>query len=355
MKLILSILSLFFFTLNAAFADIEKGTAAALEGDFETAFAEYKSVAENGDAEAQFLLSNMYFEGLGTAFNSVEGMRWLRAAAEQNLADAQFSLGILYSEGRYVEKNDVEAFNWSLKSAENGNLMSQFYVATFYMQGRGTEVDQLLGVEWHLRAAENGLAESQNALSTIYKNGIGAEKDMNKSLDYLKAAAVSGHTGAIQRINALGFSVNLDMSIPSNLILERAEYASYSEDLTSAYLAYKEAADMDNAIAQYHVGNYHLRGSGGAEQSFDEAHKWFTIAAENGDTLAIHNLGVMNMRGHGRNVDLVKAASWFLIADILDKGSEAEILTALAPNLTPEQIKEAEEEANSWFDANLRK
>lgn len=341
--------------LNAAFADMEKGLAAAQAGDFETAFAEYKIDAASGNAEAQFLLSNMYFDGIGTTFNSEEGMRWLRAAAEQDHHDAQFALGMLYSNGRYVEKNDVEAFNWSLKSAENGNLLGYFSVGTFYMQGAGTDVNPELGVDWHLRAAEKGLSESQNALSIIYRTGIGAEKDLRKSFDYLKAAAASGHPVAVQKINELGITVNMDMSVPSNAILERAEFASYSDDMESAYTAYKEAADMENPIAQYQVGFFHLIGQGGAEQSFDEAHKWFTTAAEKGDVLAIHNLGVMNMRGHGRDIDMVKAAAWFLIADILDKGSEAELLRVLVPKLTPEQISEAEDEANKWFDANLRK
>lgn len=354
MKLILSSLSLFLLITSTAFADIEKGFAAAQEGDFETAFNEYKSSAESGEAEAQFLLSNMYFDGLGTQFSSQEGLRWLRAAADQNHHDAQFTLAMLYASGQYVPQNDIDAFNWSLKSAENGNLPGHFSVATFYMQGKGTAVNQPLGIDWHTKAAEQGLAASQNALSIIYKNGIGVEADLNKSLDYLKAAAAGGNELAIQKINELGYTVNLDTSVPVNALIEKAEYADYSNDRAAAYAAYMEAAEMDNAIGQYQVGLYHLRGRGDVEQSYDEAFKWFTAAAENGDRLAIHNLGIMHMLGHGREIDIIKATAWFLIADILDSGSEAENLRALANTLSEEQIAAAEAEANKWFDANLR-
>lgn len=340
--------------LNCAFADLEKGFAAAQAGDFKTAFREYTLDAEAGIPEAQFLLSNMYFDGLGTTFNSDEGMRWLRAAAEQDHHDAQFTLGMLYANGRYVEQNDGEAFNWCLKSAENGNLLGYFSVAIFYMQGKGTEVNQTLGLEWHKKAAEQGLSESQNALSVMYKAGIGVEKDLGKSLEYLKAAAAGGHPTAVEKLNELGFSINLDTSIPSNAIIERAEFARYSDDIDSAYKAYQEAAEMNNAIAQYQIGYFHLNGLGSLNKNYIEAHKWFTIAAENGDRLAIHNLGVMEMFGYGRRVDLIKAVAWFLIADTLQKDSEAEILKTLVPNLTPEQIDAVEEEANKWFDTHLR-
>lgn len=354
MKLIVSTISLLIMMLSSAFADLEKGYAAAQKGDFETAFNEYQQDAEAGNAEAQFLLSNMYFDGLGTKFNGALGMRWLRAAANQDHHDAQFTLGMLYANGRYVEQNDVEAFNWCLKSAENGNLLGYFSVATFYMQGKGTEVNQTLGLDWHLKAAEQGLSESQNALSVMYKAGIGVEKDLNKSLEYIKAAAAGGHPTAVEKLNELGFSVNLDTSVPSNAIVERAEFARYSDDIDGAYQAYHEAAEMNNAIAQYQIGYYHLNGLGSLDKNYIEAHKWFTLAAENGDRLAIHNLGVMEMLGYGRKIDLIKAVSWFLIADTLQNGSEAEILQTLVPNLTAEQIDAVEEEATKWFDTHLR-
>ena len=46
-------------------ADFQKGLSAAQTGDFVTALREWKPLAEQGDAYAQYNLGLMYFNGLG--------------------------------------------------------------------------------------------------------------------------------------------------------------------------------------------------------------------------------------------------------------------------------------------------
>ena len=54
--------------------------------------------AEQGDAEAQFILGAMYFQGRGVLKDDAEAVRWYRLAAEQGLADGQNSLGVSWSQ-----------------------------------------------------------------------------------------------------------------------------------------------------------------------------------------------------------------------------------------------------------------
>ncbi len=49
----------------AAWADFDAGVAAYDSGDYETAFREFKPLAEQGDAHAQFNLGYMYHKGEG--------------------------------------------------------------------------------------------------------------------------------------------------------------------------------------------------------------------------------------------------------------------------------------------------
>jgi len=290
----------------------------------------------------------MYFDGIGTPFNSLDGVKWLTAAAEQDHHDAQFTLGMLFSNGRYLQKNEGQAFRWSLRAAENGNLMAHFTVGTFYMQGTGTEVNPALGIEWHKKAATLGLAESQYMLSVIYDTGIGGDKNMAESLIWLKQAAKNNHPEAARIINDLGLSVNLDPNIPSNLVVERAELALYQEDYEAALAEFLQAASMDNPFAQYQLGSFYLNGRG-VSQSYVEARKWYLLAAENGDALAQYNLGVINMRGYGIDVDFVKAAMWFIIARVTNPVLKREVLAELATRMTPEQFAEAENAAKEWY------
>ena len=76
--------------------------------------------AETGNAEAQFLLGVIYYEGENTTRDFEEAIRWYQAAAEQGHASAQHNLGCMYANGTGVVKDDGEAVKWFRKAARQG-------------------------------------------------------------------------------------------------------------------------------------------------------------------------------------------------------------------------------------------
>ncbi len=73
-----------------AWGDEDEGVAAYKRGDYATALHEFRRLAEQGDAKAQFMLGNMYRKGLGVPQDHARAARWYRKAAEQGVAKAQF-------------------------------------------------------------------------------------------------------------------------------------------------------------------------------------------------------------------------------------------------------------------------
>src|SRR5210317_1323487 len=61
--------------------------------------ADAKSLAETGDAEAQFQLGNLYAEGRIVPNDFVEATKWFRKSADQGLAKSQYTLGVIHSGG----------------------------------------------------------------------------------------------------------------------------------------------------------------------------------------------------------------------------------------------------------------
>jgi len=61
-------------------------------------------MAEAGDRYAQVCLGRMYHFGLGVGKNDSSAVEWYRKAAEQGHADAQFSLRDMYQHGWGVDK-----------------------------------------------------------------------------------------------------------------------------------------------------------------------------------------------------------------------------------------------------------
>lgn len=98
-----------------------QGTDDAYEGvpeDFTEEAKRITKAAEQGNADAQFLLGMRYYIGSGVQQDYTEAAKWFRKAAEQGYADAQFLLGKQYEQGIGVPEDPREAARWYAKAAE---------------------------------------------------------------------------------------------------------------------------------------------------------------------------------------------------------------------------------------------
>jgi len=93
-------------------ADFNAGVAAYKRGDYATALREWRPLAKQGNADAQYNLGNMYSEGKGVPQDYPRAVGLWRKAAEQGYADAQYNLGFMYSMGRGVPQDRVQAHMW---------------------------------------------------------------------------------------------------------------------------------------------------------------------------------------------------------------------------------------------------
>ncbi|MFQ5984322.1 MAG: tetratricopeptide repeat protein [Alphaproteobacteria bacterium] len=107
--------------ISPAWADFAAGVEAYDGGDYATALSEWRPLAEQGDAEAQIALANMYLFGVGVRQDYREAAKWYRRAAEQGEVIAQINLGELYATGRGVAKDDVLAYMWFSLAAADGH------------------------------------------------------------------------------------------------------------------------------------------------------------------------------------------------------------------------------------------
>ena len=101
--------------------DYDKGLAAYNAGDYDAALQEWRPLAEQGNASAQYNLGIMYDNGDGVIQDYAEAVDWYRKAAEQGYADAQTNLGGMYRTGRGVIQDAVLAHMWYNIGGANGN------------------------------------------------------------------------------------------------------------------------------------------------------------------------------------------------------------------------------------------
>jgi hypothetical protein len=68
--------------------------------------------AEQGNAEAQFEVGQMYAQGLGNAQIFEQAFFWYELAARQGHPKAQFNIAFLYAYGQGVEQSYLKAYEW---------------------------------------------------------------------------------------------------------------------------------------------------------------------------------------------------------------------------------------------------
>ncbi len=138
-----------------AWAGLIEGTAAYIRGDYATAIREWRPLAKQGNANAQFFLGFMYENGLSVPQDYAKAMKWYRKAAEQGVAKAQHYVGRMYDIGQGVHQDYAKAMKWYRKAAEQGVAEAQHSLGEQYEKGQGVLQDYVQAHMWFNLAASN--------------------------------------------------------------------------------------------------------------------------------------------------------------------------------------------------------
>ena len=209
-----------------------RGVAEYGEGRFGEAAASFLLAAEQGHAEAQYLLSTMLDAGQGStrdeaaaglwerkaaeqghayaqanlsfryysAHEFAEAFNWCERAAHSKLAWAQYHLGLMFRKGEGVAQSDTEAAYWYRLAATQNFAEAQQKLADLYYFGQGVPRSYEQAAGWYRRAAENGNAEAQFQLGHLYATGQGVEPDYTQCRHWIRQAALQGHAQASREL-----------------------------------------------------------------------------------------------------------------------------------------------------------
>jgi len=183
----------------AASAASAPSTAVVGTPDPQDANAFYKA-ADQGNAQAQFNLGDMYDVGRGVPQNYADAIRWYRMAADQGLASAQFKLGGMYEDGRGVPQNYTEAMRWYRMAADQGNATAQTILGSMYGNTfRDVQVvpqNYAEAVRWYRMAADQGNSQGQLSLGYRYLHGEGVPTNYVEAYKWFALSAAQGNVVA---------------------------------------------------------------------------------------------------------------------------------------------------------------
>ena len=146
--MLIRVLLIFFLTVGVAIGQSLHG----VPQDYAEAVSWFRKAAEQGSANAQYNLGQMYRQGQGVPRDYAEAVKWHRLAAEperpqqdpfagDSIAGARINLGVAYSRGQGVPQDYAEALKWYRLAAEQGNAGAQFKLGLMYDQGEGVPRD----------------------------------------------------------------------------------------------------------------------------------------------------------------------------------------------------------------------
>ncbi|MGN0866759.1 MAG: tetratricopeptide repeat protein [Oligosphaeraceae bacterium] len=212
----------------------------------------------------------------------------LQEKAQQGDPAAQYELGECYALGKGVPQDDKEAAKWyrlAVVQGHAGALQAILDIAEF----------QKLQEK-----AQQGDPKAQCELGNCYMHGKGVPHDQQEAVKWFRLAVEKGHAGAQQAISHIAEFQKLQEKAQQGdpaaqyMLGNSFEYGRCSpQDWEEAVKWWRLAAEQWYADAQYKLAECYADGNG-VPQDWEEAVKWYRLAAEQGHAKAQKALDALN-------------------------------------------------------------
>ena len=152
---------------------------------------ELESLAETGDAHAQYFIGKLYRDGDVLIPDSVNAQYWFSKAAQQGLVHAQYALGKLLLTSD-VEVHDVDAgLRWLELAAQNSSNYAAYRLGKEYLKSGRKDVQK--AVRYFEQAANAGNQFAQYALGKLLLAEDDVKQNVDHAMEYLEQSAAQGN------------------------------------------------------------------------------------------------------------------------------------------------------------------
>ena len=336
--------------------------------DYKTSYRLIRPLAKKGFAQAQYNLGVLYLKGKGVKANLIKAKKLFEFAAEQGVVKAQNKLALMHVKGIGVVKDFNKAIEWWNLAAAQGNGKAQTNLGWMYEMGKGVPKDSQKAVNWYQLASNQGIAIAQKKLNLLLdqtkkplqenntnskdfksfeeiKNLHSITASLRSELEQIKSEQANAieatnqgkakaKQGQLTSIidNSSKLKAGRDSFRENKLDVDLFDTAINSlgrKEFTTALQLFTDLANRGMAEAQINLGMMFESGQG-VLQNFDEAIKWYQLAASQGLIKAQEKLnllvskaaaaqvnfglGVAFENGQGVPQDIMEAIRWYQLA-----------------------------------------
>ncbi|XP_010632404.1 protein sel-1 homolog 2 isoform X2 [Fukomys damarensis] len=285
----------------------------------------------------------------------------LKEQVKKNFTDERdelFKMGIKILQKSKSQKQKAEAYMVFAKAADMGNLKAMEKMADALLFGNFGLQNITAAIQLYEFLAKEGSYKAQNALGFLSSYGIGMEYDQAKALIYYTFGSAGGSMMSqmilgyryLSGINVLQdcetalnhykkvadyiadkLEKNEGIPVEKVRLTERLENLSSNNEILDwdIYQYYKflaergdvqiqkalyyflKAAKAGSANAMAFIGKMYLEGNAAAPQNNATAFKYFSMAANKGNAIGLHGLGLLHFYGKGVPVNYAEALKYF--------------------------------------------
>lgn len=142
------------------------------------------------------LASGIFASPAAYAFNTSDiaagVFRFQIKLAEQGNAEAQYKVGEMYEKGKGVPKDMTKANEWFNKAAKQGHKKAKYKLLYLEIQANGLNDVTKTQVDNIRKEAAAGVPDAQYFLGKMYATGTGVPKSLNNALAWLNKATFNG-------------------------------------------------------------------------------------------------------------------------------------------------------------------
>lgn len=230
--------------------------------DYELSVLRYRAISAQNSLETLEQLQTLFMYMEFNEGNCEQAFE-IENSAMSGDAHSQWILADLYRNGVCVPQNDRSAFQYLQRSANQNNKNAQYDLGIFHREGIGTTINLSQAASWLLRAANQDHTDAQIALGLMYQNGTGVTQNYAEALSWYEASFNLGNYDACTRSGILQYQI----------------YTSTGEGLDTALNYFREGAEHNVHACQAILGELLFDSS---SQYFApmEAHMWANLATQ---------------------------------------------------------------------------
>lgn len=201
---------------------------------------EIEGKAKAGDKESQWMLADLFRQGLCVRQSDEATVRWLLAAAQQGHIQSNHELGLLYLEGKGVKRDSQRARRFFEEASSGGNGDSTVELAKLYSVGDGVPRSKIKAISLLENAISQGNEEAAIQLGLIYVETENTkDSDLEKALKAILPVAKKGNARAqsVAHIALFLLAIEDDVIVNTEALIEAHKWANLASTSHNKQLA----------------------------------------------------------------------------------------------------------------------